>query len=302
MTYKLTSDAIIASFLSAGCRVSFSTPPLGVSHTIEGRPDEIRNAITSIIEAAMLDTSASSKDSLPLQQAAAVALKSERERVRVLSENNMALELENAELRQQLAAAQNDVKQLRKSRDKCNSHLTMKIKIDTSELKTEMQRIGESIMQASKAFASINSPQSAADKADNDGWIEWQSIVWSDCPVEPGTPVIVRYRDGTVSGVLEAIKPLEGVQRDASVSYWFRHGFDNDIVAYKLAPKAADDDWIEWHGGECPAPKDTWLNVRQRCGRIVSGYAFDKRFDYLTPIYWKHKDHQSDIVAYRLAK
>ena len=50
--------------------------------------------------------------------------------------------------------------------------------------------------------------------------------------------------------------------------------------------------WIEWHGGECPVPPDTIVEVKFRSGAIglehrAGGYR------------WGQADHSSDIVEYR---
>lgn len=422
MTYKLTSDAIITSFLSAGCRVSFSTPPLGVSHTIEGRPDEIRNAITSIIEAAMLDLQAA-HDQTKKDQQDWRAHHNAQYSAQMKSFDAMCsdAQLTINSLRQQLAAARNDVKQLREALDKRDHPLigtTWKVVGYHDRRTTETQADGTVLLHdpvtgkawtadgvrverktvtaqdaISEVMAAMHEDEGAPqpkksqyrgsflanldfgammdrefekvraacrknDESINDGWIEckylpinqwcdvkradgttdrvcrpevrgvqqaaeithyrpikkeskpreddgwiaWQSIVWSDCPVEPGTPVIVRYRDGTVSGVLGAMKRQKDGERDASVSYWFRHGFDNDIVAYKLAPKAADNDgWIEWHGGECPVLNGVRVDVQYRCGESARNVPANMSAD-AGEACWLKRGYMYDIIAYRLAK
>ena len=49
---------------------------------------------------------------------------------------------------------------------------------------------------------------------------------------------------------------------------------------------------IKWHGGECPVPLDTLVEVKLRCGASeLSGLA--KKY------YWHHNDDGADIVEYR---
>lgn len=64
----------------------------------------------------------------------------------------------------------------------------------------------------------------------------------------------------------------------------------------------ADNDWIEWAGGECPVDPETRVDVRARDGRtnindVTAGFYSIGQFDW-----WKHEspDHNNDIVAYRV--
>lgn len=67
----------------------------------------------------------------------------------------------------------------------------------------------------------------------SDGWIEWGG---GECPVETGTLVDVRYRDGKGCGSVPANVDSEG-WRDADSDYWRKDGFENDIVAYRIVRK-----------------------------------------------------------------
>ena len=49
--------------------------------------------------------------------------------------------------------------------------------------------------------------------------------------------------------------------------------------------------WIKWHGGECPVPPDTLVEVKFRRGDSTSGHSAD---DYL----WHHYGEDHDIVEY----
>ena len=58
--------------------------------------------------------------------------------------------------------------------------------------------------------------------------------------------------------------------------------------------KADKDGWIEWHGGECPVPPDTRVDVKFRDG--------DKwNSDPANGVSWNHLDDGRDIIAYRIA-
>ena len=64
----------------------------------------------------------------------------------------------------------------------------------------------------------------------DDGWIEWGG---GECPVETGTLVDVRYRDGQELYALPANEVHPGA-RDAQQDFWENHDFKNDIVAYRI--------------------------------------------------------------------
>lgn len=64
-----------------------------------------------------------------------------------------------------------------------------------------------------------------------------------------------------------------------------------------LEQRPATDDWIPWHGGECPVGGDVTVWVRLRNGSIHAGC----RSDYLL---WGHSstDSAADIIAYKVVK
>ena len=70
----------------------------------------------------------------------------------------------------------------------------------------------------------------------SEGWIEWKG---GRCPVEKGTLVDVKYRDGIEIFSLPALlnPPYEenNTFRDASGAFWRKHGQRNDIIAYRLS-------------------------------------------------------------------
>lgn len=64
--------------------------------------------------------------------------------------------------------------------------------------------------------------------AANDGWIEWKG---GDCPVEKGTRVDVRFRDG------KEIKNIPAITDGAPAAhqgYWVKEDMPDDIVAYRI--------------------------------------------------------------------
>lgn len=78
-------------------------------------------------------------------------------------------------------------------------------------------------------------------------WIEWKG---GKCPVQEGTMVDIRYRDGVEKMNIPALKLNPG--RDATISFWRNDGYKNDIIAYRLnqtesqaeSQAAKDDGWI----------------------------------------------------------
>lgn len=65
-----------------------------------------------------------------------------------------------------------------------------------------------------------------------------------------------------------------------------------------LATVANDDGWIEWHGGSCPVPTGTRVDVEHRDGDVFYDVAAGHSFASV----WSHGvlDSNGDIVRYRL--
>ena len=146
----------------------------------------------------------------------------------------------------------------------------------------------------------------AASKAvvGHDEWIEWGG---GKCPVEKGTIVDVRYRDGLEISAIPANDDVSESARDASRTFWRNHGSISDIIAYRIhnlgvdhraqyeAGIEASDDWIEWHGGDCPVDSDAIVEVKFRW-HDQHQYNNDRAGDF----YWSHTGSNADIIAYRL--
>lgn len=73
----------------------------------------------------------------------------------------------------------------------------------------------------------------AALAAKNEGWIEWGG---GECPVEKGTLVDVRYRDGEENHHVGAGIPLDdtGSNHDRNATDWENDGNLLDIIAYRM--------------------------------------------------------------------
>ena len=80
----------------------------------------------------------------------------------------------------------------------------------------------------------------AALAAKNDGWIEWGG---GECPVEKGTLVDVRYRNGEENHHVGADITFDdtGSNHDRNATYWENDGSLLDIIAYRLhQPKKSE--------------------------------------------------------------
>jgi len=64
---------------------------------------------------------------------------------------------------------------------------------------------------------------------DNDGWIEWGG---GECPVENGTRIDTKYRNGSTEQNVPTGEP--GTR--TSCDFWVHEDYENDIVAYRLTP------------------------------------------------------------------
>lgn len=64
---------------------------------------------------------------------------------------------------------------------------------------------------------------------------------------------------------------------------------------------SAEQDWIEWRGGECPVEPSEIVDTRKRNGDIAYGFTADNR-----PITgcWDRawRSRRTDIVAYRVVQ
>ena len=59
----------------------------------------------------------------------------------------------------------------------------------------------------------------------------------------------------------------------------------------KMTTKKIYSPWIKWHGGECPVPPETKVEVELRGGAVREARAGN--------YYWDHYDDDGDIVSYR---
>mgnify|MGYP001613077716 CR=1 FL=1 len=64
-------------------------------------------------------------------------------------------------------------------------------------------------------------------------WIEWSGGV---CPIDPGTKVYVKQRDGIEAGPAAAL--VWGTTDDPDFSNWHHTGETDDIIAYRIGSQA----------------------------------------------------------------
>lgn len=113
----------------------------------------------------------------------------------------------------------------------------------------------------------------AALAAKNEGWIEWSG---GECPVEEGTLVDVKYRDGDDFPDALGVPALSGYGTGSA--FWELDGYNNDIIAYRLhKPRESDlNECIDhdaapvWSGEGLP-PVGCFCEVEDLDGMLVYG-------------------------------
>lgn len=71
----------------------------------------------------------------------------------------------------------------------------------------------------------------AINEESKTGWIDWGG---GECPVPKGTPVMIRLRNGTEHGPLQALVFFTGLDIDASSEFWLNDDDPSDIIAYRI--------------------------------------------------------------------
>lgn len=199
-----------------------------------------------------------------------------------------AKDQEIAELRQQLAADQNHIEQLRAALDKRASHLTMKIEVDKPRIITALEKCIQEISEA----------------VDDAG-------IGSDLD-KPITPHVTTQ--DAISEVMAAMHEDESESLKnrlgkftATVISAMREAIAEDAkkVIGKISEQAAiqdcatdGDDWIEWDGNvtrPLPVPFGTRIEYKLRSGYIGQRPC-------ASMLIWRHCGECSDIIAYRMPK
>lgn len=86
------------------------------------------------------------------------------------------------------------------------------------------------------------------------------------------------------------------ITRDEKVTNWHQTVLSREEY-YHAYPKADDDGWVEWKGGECPVGDFDEVQVKYKVddGSGMEGCEAQE-------LHWHHEDADFDIVAYRLHK
>lgn len=58
--------------------------------------------------------------------------------------------------------------------------------------------------------------------------------------------------------------------------------------------------WIDWEGGECPVTDGTIIDTKYRNGDLLTNGECGTFGTKTSREFWKHENHPSDIVAYRI--
>ena len=61
-------------------------------------------------------------------------------------------------------------------------------------------------------------------------------------------------------------------------------------------------DWIEWNGGDMPVRKWAKVDVKFRSGDDTERFPIDEPIHMAAVHLWKHENHPSDVVAYKVLK
>lgn len=69
-----------------------------------------------------------------------------------------------------------------------------------------------------------------------------------------------------------------------------------DCTEVRVAPAPDSEGWIPWHGGECPVPRDTMVDVQWRDGLAST------RASLAGNVRWVHLGNNADVLLYRPAK
>lgn len=100
---------------------------------------------------------------------------------------------------------------------------------------------------------------------------------------------VAHFYDATGNDVAEPIY-VDGVEWCGSDGYGVK------VTRYQYeAALAASDDWIEWHGGECPVDSEEIVEVKYR-----SPNPYQHNNDRAGDFSWAHTGGRCDIIAYRV--
>ena len=121
------------------------------------------------------------------------------------------------------------------------------------------------------------------------GYAAWEGGNW--CGNEFYTITAIDYATAIITrdqyeSALDASKELRPYQ--VSTGH-----YTADTGAGKTASAADADGWIDWHGGECPVPKNALVDVKLRDNWVDECSSADNW-------QWKHFGNHTDIIAYRL--
>ena len=120
------------------------------------------------------------------------------------------------------------------------------------------------------AFNELTKEQYDSALAASEGWIEWGG---GECPVEEGTLVDVRFRDGD-----------DGINIEAKNLHWFHKNWSADIIAYRLqqptkSEQVRADAWRSYAG---ITEKDDEADLNECIGQDVDMPEWN--FDGLPPV------------------
>ena len=113
--------------------------------------------------------------------------------------------------------------------DEITKELLDALKMATLQNQLDMLMTGEELRKCESAIAKAEAALAAPQPAD-DGWIPWSG---GDCPVEVGTRVDAKFRDGEKAYNVPAGDFAEDPD-SRSASDWSHMEIDYDIIAYRV--------------------------------------------------------------------
>ena len=130
----------------------------------------------------------------------------------------------------------------------------------------------------------------AYPKADADGWIEWKG---GECPVEAGTNVDVKYRDGRENFHVKAMSyDRTGSIKSLSATCWGSINCESDIVAYRLHKPEVKPEFCESVMRSIPEPKPFKCAYDPRIISLANVRIIDESIDDLCAKATEENKHQ----------
>lgn len=174
------------------------------------------------------------------------------------------------------------------------------------ELCIQLMAATDELLSILQRYATQKVREELAEPEVPEGFTTWAG---GEMPIDGGAEVEVILRDGRRN------------TDDAGCFCWERsdncpmaiHTPDADVIAYRVVKAGAEPEpaidipegFIAWHGGECPVPKGTMIDVIYRDGAKLCNIPALTKLDSIreaTWAFWDNDGATNDIVAYRVVQ